>query len=740
PRKKNRTGLSEAVRCELDLPSVNIDYLTNELEKLHFKQQSGIINSGGSPLPPTPSQQQQFPPPQSQNNISQVGYGGGGYYQPQQQLQSPSPMSPQSATNSPYSYPPPPNQQQLQYQYPQQDPYQQQQPQVGYNNNNNNNYGQPYQYPPQQNLNQQQQFQQQQQQQQKNSSLHTPHKRPALSNLGKPYKIKYTNHTTKDPKNKKSIAEVQIKTMESKEKISLLTRSLQKYRQLYIGEVDDDEEDETERASRNMPGLRRPITGKLSIQIIQAHHISHVPNRSNKPLDTTVSIKIDGSIKGKTRIARNDRWNEDFEFHVEKGSEIEITLYDKPHEQHQVPIGLLWVKISDIVEELRKKKIEAVKNGPGWVTASNVQFDNVQRSPSPNNNSFNNGGGYVSGSSGGQTPEPNLSPQQVASLPQQASALPDGIEAWFEVEPAGQVLLKLNFVKENINKRPVDAGLGRTDAVRKKKGEILEQNGHKFIQQQFYQIMKCAYCEELFVTEGFQCYDCKLTCHKKCYTKIVTKCISRSNSEMDSDYKQLNHRIPHRFENLTNITGNWCCHCGYMLPIGKKGSKKCSECHITCHAKCTHLVPDFCGMPMGTASEMIDQIQRASDRLSSSSSISSTTSTSTTSTSTTLVANDQWNTPSPQHKQQQQQQLLLQQYQYQQQNPSSQNPHPMVNPNQRLSSVKSRKVGLDDFTFISVLGKGNFGKVMLAEEKVTKQLYAIKVLKKEFIIENDEVE
>ncbi|CAJ0831074.1 1747_t:CDS:2, partial [Entrophospora sp. SA101] len=34
----------------------------------------------------------------------------------------------------------------------------------------------------------------------------------------------------------------------------------------------------------------------------------------------------------------------------------------------------------------------------------------------------------------------------------------------------------------------------------------------------------------------------------------------------------------------------------------------------------------------------------------------------------------------------------------------------MVNPNQRLSSVKSRKVGLDDFTFISVLGKGNFGK------------------------------
>lgn len=62
-----------------------------------------------------------------------------------------------------------------------------------------------------------------------------------------------------------------------------------------------------------------------------------------------------------------------------------------------------------------------------------------------------------------------------------------------------------------------------------------------------------------------------------------------------------------------------------------------------------------------------------------------------------------------------------------------------MSPTQRASARK-RKVGLDDFNFLAVLGKGNFGKVMLAEEKRSNALYAIKVLKKEFIIDNDEVE
>ena len=42
-----------------------------------------------------------------------------------------------------------------------------------------------------------------------------------------------------------------------------------------------------------------------------------------------------------------------------------------------------------------------------------------------------------------------------------------------------------------------------------------------------------------------------------------------------------------------------------MLPLGRKNARKCSECDITCHANCAHLVPDFCGMSMETANELL---------------------------------------------------------------------------------------------------------------------------------------
>uniref|UniRef100_G3PPJ4 Protein kinase N3 n=1 Tax=Gasterosteus aculeatus aculeatus TaxID=481459 RepID=G3PPJ4_GASAC len=51
-----------------------------------------------------------------------------------------------------------------------------------------------------------------------------------------------------------------------------------------------------------------------------------------------------------------------------------------------------------------------------------------------------------------------------------------------------------------------------------------------------------------------------------------------------------------------------------------------------------------------------------------------------------------------------------------------------------------RSETLEDFKYISVLGRGHFGKVLLAEFKKTEKLYAIKALKKRDIVTRDEVD
>ena len=51
----------------------------------------------------------------------------------------------------------------------------------------------------------------------------------------------------------------------------------------------------------------------------------------------------------------------------------------------------------------------------------------------------------------------------------------------------------------------------------------------------------------------------------------------------------------------------------------------------------------------------------------------------------------------------------------------------------------TKKVGVDDFNILKVIGRGAFGKVMLVEKKDTRKIYAMKSLKKNMILEKEQI-
>jgi hypothetical protein len=185
--------------------------------------------------------------------------------------------------------------------------------------------------------------------------------------------------------------------------------------------------------SVNAPNMRRPLTGKLIIRVSAVKDVDHATtSRFSRSPETYIAIKIEDVPRQRTKSTRTDRWNEEFEIPVDKANEIEFTVFDKLADQ-SLPIGFLWVRISDIAEELRRRRIEQDVAGSGWVSADRAQA----------------GGGGSQLGPGRMSPERSeqVFPRQgdVAQQFHGGSRNTEGVEAWFAVEPAGQILLTLNF-------------------------------------------------------------------------------------------------------------------------------------------------------------------------------------------------------------------------------------------------------------------------------------------------------
>lgn len=143
-----------------------------------------------------------------------------------------------------------------------------------------------------------------------------------------------------------------------------------------------------------------------------------------------VCVKIDRQVVHKTR-PRNEDWFEDCEVHVSEGSELEIEIFDQESEKRRVPIGVLWIRITDLVEALRKRRPHRLDNN-SWMLA---------QPPSPSSAADNSNNPLPSTATRSSPPDtPRHRPTATTTNTSQTS-----IFEWFEVEPCGGLALRMNF-------------------------------------------------------------------------------------------------------------------------------------------------------------------------------------------------------------------------------------------------------------------------------------------------------
>ncbi|KAK6473836.1 protein kinase C delta type isoform X3 [Huso huso] len=300
-----------------------------------------------------------------------------------------------------------------------------------------------------------------------------------------------------------------------------------------------------------------------------------------------------------------------------------------------------------------------------------------------------------------------------------------------DLQPSGKVMMAVQFFLEEGTdcKQDVKDEDGAVTINRRrgaiKQAKIHYIKNHEFSATFFRQPTFCSVCREF--TVGFNAQFTRVCSQQQRHYGetegfIIHNLQESAANSRDTMFQKERFKIdmPHRFKAHNYISPTFCDHCGSLLWGLVKQGIKCEDCAMNVHHKCQTKVANLCGINQKMLAEALSQVSQKSTRksdpnLADPSGMAIYQDFLKGNSIPGLDANADGS-----------------QYDKLWEGTSPRTPATI--------SSSLRKLNIDNFVMHKVLGKGSFGKVLLAELKGRGEFFAIKALKKDVVLLDDDVE